>query len=74
MSRHSVTYGNGAKCDICDKALTPRETLRLNGLRLELGPNYNTCSSDIRYRRTDLFHLCEGCYKKIVEKIKEKTI
>ena len=70
MSKYPASYGNGARCDVCNFILEPFETLRLCGLKLMPGPTYDTCSSDVRYKRISKFHLCQKCYNDIVDKIK----
>lgn len=74
MSRNSTEYGNGAKCDVCNRCLMPFDTLRLVGKQLVPGKTYETCSSDTKYIHIDLFHLCDRCYKKVTSMIKERKI
>ena len=74
MSRYSVESGNGSRCDVCNRAMQPFNALRITGLKLVPGKNYETCSSDVRYKRIALFHLCEKCYEKVITRIKEKDV
>ena len=63
--------GNGAACDICHTLLDPFEIFRFEGKVLKPGPRYPEITSDTKYKTISKFHMCETCYKKIIDHIKQ---
>ena len=72
--RDSITNGNGATCDLCDKPLKPFDVYRLIGQTTIPGKNYKKVTSDTTTKTHNKYHLCQTCYNKVITAIDLKSI